>query len=562
MASNWTVCGICDFRNINKASVVWCSECDEGLCDECKEHHGASKSSRNHSIIPVTEYQKLPMKVLEITQTCQKHKEQYQTFCKKHDCRCCIRCVIETHNDCKDLKAIDDIVQNVKASNAFLEVEQTLVQMLENVCRIRNDRTENFKCLQDQRIKIERDIKLTRKMINDHLDKVQEKLIKELYAKENNESKRINQLLSEIEEIEKEISDLQVNQSTIKQHASELQTFFALKHIEKEVLDQEKIIQSVLKSEDMKIKTLSLVIDKEVQNICKTASFGSVSVESKSCKIVIGSNKNKQAQMIVPILISKCIDNIKLNNKMQINLKSAGDVRGCAILPNGKMMFCYWSNRHLIGLKSNGTHEFAIRLDTCAFDLAYFERENSVAVTSGYGSNVIHIIDPNSRKIKRTVKTSSVPYGIALNKNVLVYCTSGKGIMEVQLNGASEKALVSFSMPSYSFVTVHGDNIYYTNINNHSVTCYNINGNLKWEFKDTQNLQCPQGISVDSNGHVYVVSNYTSSMVIISPDGKRCRTILSFRDGLKSPRGLHFEPTSNKLLVANENKIAFLFDVS
>ncbi|CAG2195526.1 unnamed protein product [Mytilus edulis] len=203
MASNWTICGVCAFRNINKASVVWCSECDEGLCDECKEHHGASKSSRNHSIIPVTEYQKLPIKVLEITQTCQKHKEQYQTFCKKHDCPCCRRCVIETHNDCKDLTAIDDIVQNVKASNAFLEVEQTLVQMLENVCRIRNDRTENLKCLQDQRVKIERDIKQTRKMINDHLDKVQEKLIKELYAKEENESKRINQLLSEIEEKEK-----------------------------------------------------------------------------------------------------------------------------------------------------------------------------------------------------------------------------------------------------------------------------------------------------------------------------------------------------------------------
>ncbi|CAG2201285.1 unnamed protein product [Mytilus edulis] len=532
MASNWTVCGVCDFRNINKASVVWCSECDEGLCDECKEHHGASKSSRNHSIIPVTEYQKLPIKVLEITQTCQKHKEQYQTFCKKHDCPCCRRCVIETHNDCKDLTAIDDIVQNVKASNAFLEVEQTLVQMLENVCRIRNDRTENLKCLQDQRVKIERDIKQTRKIINDHLDKVQEKLIKELYAKEENESKIINQLLSEIEETKKRISDLQ--------------------HIEKEVLDQEKIIQSVLKSEDMKIKTLSLVIDKEVQNICKTASFGSVSVESKSCKVV----------MMIPSLISKCIDDIKLSNKMQIDLQSAGDVRGCAILPNGKMMFCDYNNRNLIGLKSNGTHEFEIRLDTRAFDLAYFERENSIAVTSGFGSNVIHIIDPNSRTIKRTIQSSEYPYGIALNKTVLVCCKLGKGIMEVQLNGASEKALVNFNMPSYSYVAVHGDNIYYTNKDNNSVTCYDIPRNLKWEFKDTQNLQYPQGISVDSNGNVYVASMDTNSVVIITPDGKRCRTILSSRDGLSKPRAMHFEPTSNTLLVANQTKFAFLFDVS
>ncbi|XP_071141794.1 uncharacterized protein [Mytilus edulis] len=193
MASNWTVCGVCEYRNINKTSVVWCSECDEGLCGECREHHGASKSTRNHDTISITEYQKLPSNVLAITQTCQKHKEQYQTFCKKHDCPCCRRCVIETHNECKDLTAIDDIVQNVKSSNAFLEVEQRLVQMLKNVRILRNDRTDNLKCLQDERVKIERDINQTRKTINDHLDKVQETIIKELYANEENESKKINQ---------------------------------------------------------------------------------------------------------------------------------------------------------------------------------------------------------------------------------------------------------------------------------------------------------------------------------------------------------------------------------
>ncbi|XP_063407132.1 uncharacterized protein LOC134690901 [Mytilus trossulus] len=562
MASNWTVCGVCNFVNINKASIVWCSECDEGLCGECSEQHGAVKSSRNHSVISVTEYQKLPSNVLEIAKTCQKHEKQYQIFCKKHDCPCCRRCVIETHNECIDLIAIDDIVQNVKSSSAFFDVEQTLVQMLENVRRIRNDRTENLKCLLDQRVKIERDIKQTRKMINDHLDKIQDKIIKELYANEENESKRIKLLLCEIEGIEKGISDLQGNQNNMRQHASELQTFLVLKHIEKEVFDKAECIQSVLKNEDMKIKTLALEVNKDVHNIYMADCFGSVSVDSKSCKVVIDSNKNKEAQMMIPSLISKCLDDIKLSNKMQIDLQSAGGVTGCAILPNGKMMFCDYNNRNLIALKSNGMHEFNIRLDIRAFDLTYFERENSIAVTSGFNSNVIHIIDPNSRTIKRTIQSSVNPYGITLNKTVLVYCKLGKGIMEVQLNGESEKALVSFSVSHYSYVAVHGDNIYHTNTDTCSVTCYDILGNLKWEFKDTQILQSPQGISVDNNGNVYVASMHNNSVVIISPDGKCCRTILSSRDGLSNPCALHFEPTSNKLLVANEYKIAFLFDVS
>ncbi|VDI25842.1 Hypothetical predicted protein, partial [Mytilus galloprovincialis] len=99
---------------------------------------------------------------------------------------------------------------------------------------------------------------------------------------------------------------------------------------------------------------------------------------------------------------------------MQIDLQSAGCVRGCAILPNGEMIFCDYNNG------------------------------------SGAGSNVIHIIDSNSRTIKRTIQSSKYPYGIALNENVLVYCKSGKGIMEVQMNGESEKTLVRLNMPLYS----------------------------------------------------------------------------------------------------------------
>ncbi|XP_071141808.1 tripartite motif-containing protein 2-like [Mytilus edulis] len=562
MASNWTVCGVCNFKNINKASVVWCSECDEGLCVECREHHGASKSTRNHDTISITEYQKLPTNVLEITQTCQKHKEHYQTFCKKHDCPCCRRCVIETHNGCTDLTAIEDIVKNVKSSNAWLEVEQILVQMLENVRRIRNDRTENLKCLQDQRVKIERDIKQTRKMINDHLDKIQDKIIKELYVNEENESKRIQLLLCEIEDIEKGISDLQGNQNNIRQHASELQTFLALKHIEKEVSDKEECILSVLKSEDMKIKTLSLEINKEVQNICRVESFGSVGVESNLCKVVISENKCKQAQIMVPTSTSKCVDDLKITKQIQINLPSASFIRGCTLLPSGKMMFSDQARNKIIASNNNGLHDFEIALDIKPCDIAFIETENTIAVTSGYGKKVIHIIDLKSKKMKRSIKTSANPFGITLNKNAIVYCKIDNGIMKIQLNSESEKTIVSLDMSAYSYVAVHDDNIYYTNKDRNTVSCYEILGNLKWTFKDEENMQYPQGISVDNNGNVYVVSTNTNSVVIITPDGKRCRTILSSRDGLSFPRALHFEPISNKLLVANETDFAFLFDVS
>ncbi|CAG2231597.1 unnamed protein product [Mytilus edulis] len=46
MASSSQSCGVCDLRHITKPSIVWCTECDEGLCTECQEHHRLSKASK------------------------------------------------------------------------------------------------------------------------------------------------------------------------------------------------------------------------------------------------------------------------------------------------------------------------------------------------------------------------------------------------------------------------------------------------------------------------------------------------------------------------------------
>ncbi|CAC5373482.1 unnamed protein product [Mytilus coruscus] len=155
MATNWSVCGICDFRQITKPSVIWCSECDEGLCHECTEHHSISKATRGHSTVSIDEYNKPPLTILEITQTCKDHNEKFQIYCNKHDCPCCKKCIVETHNECKELIDIDDVVKDVKCSNAFEDIEHTLAEISENLIRFGKDREENLKAMKETRENIE-----------------------------------------------------------------------------------------------------------------------------------------------------------------------------------------------------------------------------------------------------------------------------------------------------------------------------------------------------------------------------------------------------------------------
>ena len=63
--------GVCFTRHISKVSDIWCSECGEGLCTNCKQHHVT---------VPIEEYRKLGVFISESNEICEKHNNRYQMF--------------------------------------------------------------------------------------------------------------------------------------------------------------------------------------------------------------------------------------------------------------------------------------------------------------------------------------------------------------------------------------------------------------------------------------------------------------------------------------------------
>ncbi|CAG2231318.1 unnamed protein product [Mytilus edulis] len=224
MSDSTALCGVCCLRHLSKPSTGWCLECEEGLCLDCKEHHRLLKATRNHNIIPISEYQKLPQNVLEITRNCKKHNEVFSP--------CCRKCIIETHNNCTNLIEIEDYIKDIKSSARFQEVEEIMNETAENIKRIRINREENLKSLQEEKKKIENDIVQTRSKINNYLDKLQADLIQTLYAKVEKENEKIQQVLMSLEEKQCQIKEYQNTFENIKKYASDVQLFLSMKLME------------------------------------------------------------------------------------------------------------------------------------------------------------------------------------------------------------------------------------------------------------------------------------------------------------------------------------------
>ena len=144
---------------------------------------------------------------------------------------------------------------------------------------------------------------------------------------------------------------------------------------------------------------------------------------------------------------------------------------------------------------------------------------------------------------------------------MLVFCAIGKGLTKVDLKDENIVEIVAFATDICSRVTSFKDRLYYTDSIRSEVVCCDINGTILWTFTDKSVLNAPSSITVDDYGHVYVVGANPVNVIVISPDGKEHRQLLSKADRLDNPRALHYDRQNRQLHVANANTSALIYSV-
>jgi hypothetical protein len=144
--------------------------------------------------------------VLEISELCKEHHEKFNLYCKEHECPCCRICILENHKDCKEITIVENIVENIKTSNMFNEIERLIDELIETIGKIRQNRETNASAVKEQKILVENEIGELRRKIDKHLDKLQESLMTELTEKEKGITAQRRELLVTLDEKQKELT--------------------------------------------------------------------------------------------------------------------------------------------------------------------------------------------------------------------------------------------------------------------------------------------------------------------------------------------------------------------
>ncbi|XP_063408871.1 uncharacterized protein LOC134692346 [Mytilus trossulus] len=570
-SSTGTYCDICQSRHISKAAEEYCPVCEEALCPDCKDHHTLSKATKSHQVISIDEYKKLPPFIREIKQQCDEHGDMLEFFCPTHNELCCKKCITTTHNECKGSKVMEDFVDKYfKSAAALDEYEQTLKDVGDNIQTAIVDRKNNLLEFEKQTQAVRKQIKNKRAEINKHLNKLEATIINELSTIEGEKKQHVQSVIEKLEENKNKNIQLKNDVDAMKTYGSNIQVFMGTTKLQQLVSSQEKFVRSLQDDESLRFINLECSISEELNNITTDIrSFGTVTSISSDPRIQLNWKSDKSAQILKSPTDINSIDNINTTLICKIDVNTPKTISSCVV---GKcLLFSTYDGFRPIGnilqYDSGGKYLNEIKLkNSRAFDIVFIDL-NTVAVTGGETDFNVYIVDVTTLNMKRIISVgrNNWLYGATYNDEEIIGCINGKFIKIFNLDSGKAIKASSLSLKNKhkakTYLTSDHYSLYHSDYLNGSLTCYDLKGNIVWSFKEDV-LQEPRSVCLDSDSNVYVAGSRSNNVVVISSDGLHSKQLLGPDDGIKAPHAIHFDKSSNRLLVANGCGPAFLYKVS
>ena len=159
---------------------------------------------------------------------------------------------MENHKDCKEVTVLENIIKNIKTSNLFNEIEQLIDELIETIGKIRQNRETNVSAVKEQKILVQNETRAGTEDKNRQTSwQVIRKFDEGIDWKKNGITVETRELLVSLDEKQKELVEHQTNIVNIEKYVSDLQTYLAVKEIEKDVETQDTCLHSIVNSDSL-----------------------------------------------------------------------------------------------------------------------------------------------------------------------------------------------------------------------------------------------------------------------------------------------------------------------
>lgn len=402
-------------------------------------------------------------------------------------------------------------------------------------------------------------IRETRTKINDHLDKLETKLLLELKSASQTCKSKCAKFMQNLESTEDKLTKLREQTIHMKQFSSDIQVFLGTRQINNFVVSETESIKSAIsntKDNELKIVFHNLI----AKLLDEVNEFGQIKVSACATSLHFRDIKIDQAQIGITIPPSRNMSEIKLQVMTSFDIfkyrKHTMNISSCVSLPDGHFLMANGKGKHVILYNDKGRHVRAIPVSSRPYDITVI-KPNRIAVSYG-DAKYLEIININTFTVEKKIELQDDCFGVS-EKDRRLYVVGYSSIQVLDLSGRQLETL-KMELNDVYYITTSKDRLFYTDTSKNKVHCCRLNGEELWQF-ESESICLPVGITVDNKQNVYVVGHSSRNLTVIQHDGKDSTTLLTLQDGLHKPNDVYFDIEKRTLLLCNERGKVTLYKV-
>ena len=548
------VCGPCQTDNLDKQANYYCNECREYLCDSCKDAHRKLAISKNHTILSGKQ---IPVR----SSGCQKpgfasycscnKSQRVEFFCEDHNEAICNPCKMVKHRNCKTADVQEKSAGYTTTQvNSILAKITSLIHEFDTMQKQRkSDRKELKRLTQDCKKKI----KGFRASIDAILDNLEKTVMDEVGKYDEEQSRQIDQHITALttglqmlNADKKQLEDAKTNQNKVKMFTIEIQVSKSLKEYEAMLAEMENDVSELTLTFEGNKKLADLQSEiTSLGSLKRTDRSQGSSHKGRNKKVLLG----KQATLQNHVRVRSSDDNKVLR------------ISGCTFMPSGHAVLCDTQNANFELLDKTLVLRQLLKLCFSPWDVSVVD-DNNVIITLPHTKQLQYIQVFPELKTGRTIKLDNACYGIAVFGDEIyttLYDDPVQGEVHVlDLNGNRKRKVqtnVKFYSPWYITVSSSGKKIFVSagGYDTATVTCMTTDGKLVYQYKDEE-LTYPEGMYVDAEDNILICDRDSNTVQMITANGKKYGTLLSYNDGIKRPYSVAYRETDDTLLVAGDDQ--------
>ncbi|XP_060602583.1 uncharacterized protein LOC132755704 [Ruditapes philippinarum] len=536
------ICLPCDSDGLKEPAYGFCQDCQEHLCETCYKHHRRARPFKNHVLIDKESMPKTRVNAATTSEDtadyCTKHQDKpLEFYCRDHTSVACYVCVTLEHKQCK-VDYIPDVSGNLSDEMAdILEQMESLIKKCKS--------NKEYACkaaqhLDQSHAKVVEDIKVFRKEINECLDRMETRILKEADTIVKQAKCKQETVLNACLEITEELECSHSLLRSFKEQNKQNKLFIEIKNVG---------------------KSLPILINKE-KNVLDANTTNECIQFTRSTSL-IDFLKTVNNYGILSTFVQPCQDRaIDLQHIETIDMKQTSEkekcnITGMVMIAPTKMVVADNINKNvkLIDVEKNEVVT-EVKMSSHPLDVITLP-DKKLAVTL-LDETFVHILSYCDAKLSlvQRIDVREKCHGVAYGQDKLVVsCNKSKKIIILNLQGEILDVLgfpAIFYGPRRVLISKDETFIYVSDTDgsqNSKVLKMDWKGNIKTVFEE-QSYKFPYGQQQLEDDTILVCYRHSNTILRLSSSLKKCDIIGLERANIYFPKAVTYCDKEQKLYVS------------